>query len=66
VELIEAALGKPAQREILPEQPGDVPNTWANIDKARRDLGYSPQIPPAVGIPLFVEWYRTIGHCIDS
>jgi len=55
---IERALGKQATIHALPEQPGDVPLTYANIDKARAQLGYNPQTKTAEGIPRFVEWYR--------
>jgi len=41
----------------MPEQPGDVPLTYANIEKARRLLGYNPQTKIAEGIPKFVEWF---------
>lgn len=54
---IEAALGKKAVINRLPDQPGDVPLTYANIDKARRLLGYNPTTKIAQGIPKFVEWY---------
>jgi UDP-glucuronate 4-epimerase len=53
---LEQALGKPATLEWLPEQPGDVPQTWANIDKARRLLGYEPATPYTVGVRRFIEW----------
>jgi UDP-glucuronate 4-epimerase len=56
---IEAALGKKAKIERLPEQPGDVPVTFANIDKARRLLGYAPTTKIAEGIPRFVAWYQS-------
>ncbi len=55
---IELALGKRAMIEQLPEQPGDVPHTCADISKARRVLGYDPQTPLEAGIPRFVEWFR--------
>ena len=55
---IEAALGKKAKINQLPEQPGDVPLTCADISKARRLLGYNPATPLRVGLPKFVEWYR--------
>ena len=55
---IEKALGKTAKIEELPEQPGDVPLTCADISKAKRLLGYRPTTPLAVGLPKFVEWYR--------
>ncbi|MDQ6623129.1 MAG: NAD-dependent epimerase/dehydratase family protein, partial [Verrucomicrobiota bacterium] len=54
---IEAALGRKAQIKQLPEQPGDVPLTCADISKARRLLGYDPKTPLAVGLPKFVEWF---------
>jgi UDP-glucuronate 4-epimerase len=55
---IEDALGKKAVIRQMPEQPGDVPLTYANIDKARRLLGYDPHTKIAEGIPRFVEWFR--------
>ena len=55
---IEATLGKAASIEWLPEQPGDVPITYAQIAKAGRLLGYSPRTPFAEGIEKFVAWYR--------
>lgn len=58
VETIEAALGQKAIIQRLPEQPGDVPITYADISKAERLLGYSPKTPFATGIERFVEWYR--------
>lgn len=57
---IEQALGKKAVINRMPEQPGDVPLTYANIDKARHLLGYAPTTKIAEGIPKFVEWYRTV------
>jgi UDP-glucuronate 4-epimerase len=55
IEGLEQALGVPANIEWLPEQPGDVPRTWANVDKARRLLGYEPRTPFAAGVKRFVE-----------
>ena len=54
---IEAALGRTAQINPLPEQPGDVPLTCADISKARKLLGYNPTTPLHVGLPKFVEWF---------
>lgn len=54
---IEAALGKKAIIERLPEQQGDMPLTCASISKARNLLGYNPQVKISEGIPKFVEWY---------
>ena len=54
---IERTLGKKAKINKLPEQPGDMPLTCADISKARKLLGYNPATPLAVGLPKFVEWY---------
>ena len=55
---IEQAVGKKAVIEQHPEQPGDVPLTFADVSKARSLLGYDPQTKIAEGIPKFVEWFR--------
>ena len=57
IALIEKAVGKKAIIERKPEQPGDVPVTFADITKARTLLGYNPQTKIAEGIPKFVEWF---------
>lgn len=57
---IEAALGRKAVINQLPDQPGDVPLTCADISKARRLLGYNPSTPIAKGIPKFVEWFLSL------
>jgi UDP-glucuronate 4-epimerase len=51
------ALGKEPVIQRLPDQPGDVPRTFADISKARKLLGYNPETRIAEGIPKFVEWY---------
>jgi UDP-glucuronate 4-epimerase len=58
VSLIEKATGKTAKVNRLPPQPGDVPVTFADISKARRLLGYDPQVPIEDGIARFVHWYE--------
>jgi UDP-glucuronate 4-epimerase len=58
VELLEAALGKKALVESKPDQPGDVPRTWADLAKSGRLLGYRPKVSMEEGIPLFVKWFR--------
>ena len=58
IEAIEAAVGRKAKINRLPEQPGDVPLTCADISKARRLLGYNPTITLPDGLPKFVEWFR--------
>ena len=55
---IEQAVGKKARIKQLPEQPGDVPLTCADISKARKLLGYNPTTPLSVGLPKFVEWFE--------
>lgn len=57
IELLEQALGRKALIRRLPLQPGDVPLTCANIDKARTELGYHPKIRIEQGIPLFAKWF---------
>jgi UDP-glucuronate 4-epimerase len=59
VQLTEKALGKSATMRWLPDQPGDVPITCADITKARKLLGYNPQVPIEDGIPKFVEWFKS-------
>lgn len=57
VELIEANVGKKAQINFLPLQPGDVPDTCADIHDLQRDLGYRPETPVEAGVAKFVAWY---------
>ncbi|MFZ1220881.1 MAG: GDP-mannose 4,6-dehydratase [Chthoniobacterales bacterium] len=54
---IEKTVGKRAKINELPEQPGDVPLTCADISKARKLLGYSPTTPLSAGLPKFVDWF---------
>jgi UDP-glucuronate 4-epimerase len=58
VELLEQALGRRALIEHHPEQPGDMPVTFADISKARALLGYSPQTGIEAGIQRFIEWFN--------
>jgi len=62
--VLEKALGRTAQKEMLPLQPGDVPETYADIEAIRRDHGFTPTTPIEVGIPAFVEWYRRYHNMI--
>lgn len=57
IELLENSLGKKAIIDRQPDQPGDVPITFADISKAREKLGYDPKIKVEEGIPLFVKWF---------
>lgn len=56
---IENAVGKKAKINLLPEQPGDMPLTCADISKARKLLGYDPRTKFSDGLPRFVEWFRS-------
>ena len=56
VRALEEVLGARATLEFHPEQPGDVPQTWASIEKARRLLGYSPSTPLHEGLERFAAW----------
>jgi UDP-glucuronate 4-epimerase len=58
VELLEKNLGKPARIKKLPDQPGDVKRTYADISKAREKLGYAPSTSIEEGIARFCEWVR--------
>ncbi len=58
IEIIEECLGKKAKKNFLPLQPGDVVETYADIDELVKDIGYKPQTPVEVGIKRFVEWYK--------
>ena len=56
--LLERATGKRAKLQRLPEQPGDVPITYADISKARKILGWKPETPFEKGIKMFVQWFN--------
>lgn len=58
VSILEAECGRKAEVELLPMQPGDVPETFADIEAIRRDLGYEPRTSIEEGVPQFVKWYR--------
>lgn len=58
VGLVEQATGRTADIRVLPDQPGDVPKTYADVSKAERLLGYRPATPIREGIAKFVEWHR--------
>ena len=57
IETLEKALGKTAIKELLPLQPGDVPDTYADVEALVEDVGYKPNTPIAEGINRFVDWY---------
>src|SRR6188474_2091850 len=58
VDGIAAELAVEPRIDYLPEQPGDVPITYADVGKARRLLGYSPRVPIREGLKRFVSWYQ--------
>jgi UDP-glucuronate 4-epimerase len=58
IEVLEKALGKKAEKKLMPLQPGDVPATYADIDDLARDVDFKPATPIEEGIPRFVRWYR--------
>lgn len=59
IELLEDYLGKKAKKNMLPMQPGDVPETYADVDDLIRDVGFKPATPIEVGVSRFVSWYRS-------
>jgi UDP-glucuronate 4-epimerase len=56
---LETALGKPAIRELLPMQPGDVRDTYADSTRLARAVNWRPATPVATGVARFVDWYRS-------
>ena len=54
---VEKCLGKTAEKNLLPLQPGDVPDTWADTQALADDVGYQPSTPIETGVKNFVEWY---------
>lgn len=58
IEILEDALGKKAEKRMLPMQPGDVPATYADVDDLARDVGFRPATPLEEGVARFVAWYR--------
>ena len=57
IELIEEGVGKKAEKNLLPMQPGDVKDTWADTADLTADVGYQPHTPIEEGVKRFVEWY---------
>ncbi|MGA0586055.1 NAD-dependent epimerase [Dyella sp. KRB-257] len=58
IELMEQALGRTVEKRLLPMQPGDVPDTWADVSALRRDVGYAPGTSIEDGVARFAAWYR--------
>jgi len=57
IEVLEQCLGRTAEKNMLPMQPGDVPDTWADVEDLVADVGYRPSTPVEEGVARFVEWY---------
>jgi UDP-glucuronate 4-epimerase len=58
IEVLEACLGRKAEKNLLPLQPGDVPDTYADVSELERDVGYRPATSVEDGVQRFVDWYR--------
>ena len=58
IEVLEDCLGRKAIKNLLPMQPGDVPDTYADVEALVKDVGYQPGTPIEVGVARFVAWYR--------
>ena len=58
VRLIEEGLGKKALREMLPMQPGDVPETCADVGDLEREVGFRPKTPISEGVRRFLDWLK--------
>jgi UDP-glucuronate 4-epimerase len=57
IEVIEECLGRKAEKNMLPMQPGDVPDTYADAEDLAQDVGYKPDTPIETGVRNFVDWY---------
>jgi UDP-glucuronate 4-epimerase len=57
IEVLEECLGRKAEKNLLPLQLGDVPDTWADVEDLARDVGYRPSTPVEQGVRNFVDWY---------
>jgi UDP-glucuronate 4-epimerase len=62
IEVLERCLGRQAQKNLLPLQPGDLPDTWADVAALARDVGYRPSTDLETGVKRFVEWYLRYYH----
>jgi UDP-glucuronate 4-epimerase len=63
VALLEQELGRKAKVELMPIQPGDVPETCADIDDLTREVGFRPSTTIEDGVQKFVAWYRQYHRC---
>ena len=63
IESLESALGRSTTKNLLPMQPGDVPDTYADVEDLVADLGYRASTPIDVGVARFAEWFKSYyGH----
>jgi UDP-glucuronate 4-epimerase len=58
IEAIEEALGIKAEKELMPLQPGDVPDTFADLDDLVKEFGYKPSMSVTQGVKNFVDWFK--------
>ena len=58
IEALENSLGIKAEKELLPLQPGDVPDTYADVDDLVEEFGYKPLMNVKQGVANFVKWYK--------
>jgi UDP-glucuronate 4-epimerase len=65
ISLIEEEMGMKAEKEMLPMQPGDVPESYADVEKAHSKLGFSPTTSISEGIPSFIKWYKEHSDLAD-
>jgi UDP-glucuronate 4-epimerase len=68
IQILEECLGKPARKNMLPMQPGDVPATFADVADLMRDTGFRPTTPIEVGLKHFTDWYLSNykRHCEEN
>ena len=59
IELMERAMGKTVEKNLLPMQPGDVPDTYADVNALINDIGYKPVVTIEQGVERFVSWYKS-------
>ena len=62
IDVLERCLGRQARKNLLPMQPGDLPDTWADVEALARDVGYRPGTDLETGVKRFVEWYLGYYH----
>jgi UDP-glucuronate 4-epimerase len=58
IEALETSLGKKAEKELLPLQPGDVPDTYADVDDLVEEFDYKPSMSVKQGVENFAKWYK--------